>query len=122
MEGLHTELPEEALGAETVTRCRNLWWTLYIMDRHFSCSVGLPMSVKDSEITTKINPLNQGSQGDMARSLQVNLSHLLSVTLTSKSNLYQSFLDFLTETQRSTRLRKLLLENSLSKPGRSYTL
>lgn len=85
MEGLHTQLPEEDLGSETVTRCRNLWWTLYIMDRHFSCSVGLPMSVKDSEITTKINPLNMGSQGDMARSLQVNLSHLLSVTLTSKS-------------------------------------
>ena len=42
------------------------------------------MSVQDSDITTTVNPPNIGSQGDSARSLQVNLSHLLSVILTSK--------------------------------------
>ena len=57
------------------------------MDRHFSASVGLPMSVQDSDITITVNPPNLGSQGDSARSLQVNLSHLLSVILTSKSGL-----------------------------------
>lgn len=44
LEGLHTQLPEEALGSDTVARCRKLWWTLYIMDRHFSCSLGVPMN------------------------------------------------------------------------------
>ncbi|GLA71007.1 hypothetical protein AtubIFM55763_001287 [Aspergillus tubingensis] len=28
LEGLHTELPEQELGAAAVDRCRNLWWTL----------------------------------------------------------------------------------------------
>ncbi|KAL6409928.1 hypothetical protein AUP68_06334 [Ilyonectria robusta] len=83
LEGLHTQLPENELGTETVTSCRDLWWTLYIMDRHFSSSLGLPMSVQDSDITTTVNPPNLGSQGDSARSLQVNLSHLLSVILTT---------------------------------------
>lgn len=55
------------------------------MDRHFSSSLGLPMSVQDSDISTPVNPPNVGSQDDSARSLQVNLSHLLSVILTSKS-------------------------------------
>jgi hypothetical protein len=54
------------------------------MDRHFSSSLGLPMSVQDSDISTPVNPPNVGSQDDSARSLQVNLSHLLSVILTSK--------------------------------------
>ncbi|RGP76573.1 hypothetical protein FLONG3_5235 [Fusarium longipes] len=83
LEGLHTQLPDSELGSETVTRCRDLWWTLYIMDRHFSSSLGLPMSVQDSDISTPVNPPNVGSQHDSARSLQVNLSHLLSVILTT---------------------------------------
>ncbi|KAH0591670.1 hypothetical protein MHUMG1_10580 [Metarhizium humberi] len=58
MEGLHTQLPQEELGAEKVTHCRDLWWTLYIMDRHFSSSLGLPMSVQDGDITTPVNPPN----------------------------------------------------------------
>ncbi|KAM0417420.1 hypothetical protein ACHAPT_012569 [Fusarium lateritium] len=83
LEGLHTQLPESELGPQTLTCCRDLWWTLYIMDRHFSSSLGIPMSVQDSDITTTVNPPNIGSQGDSARSLQVNLSHLLSVILTT---------------------------------------
>ncbi|KAM0493873.1 hypothetical protein ACHAP8_008896 [Fusarium lateritium] len=70
LEGLHTQLPDNELGNETVTRCRDLWWTLYIMDRHFSSSLGLPMSVQDSDISTPVNPPNVGSQDDSARSLQ----------------------------------------------------
>ncbi|KAI2462765.1 hypothetical protein F4781DRAFT_419001 [Annulohypoxylon bovei var. microspora] len=83
LEGLHTQLPEHELGEETINSCRDLWWTLYLMDRHFSSSVGLPMSIQDSDITTPINPPNAGSRGDSFRTLQVNLSHLLSVILTT---------------------------------------
>ncbi|KAE8370188.1 Zn(II)2Cys6 transcription factor [Aspergillus caelatus] len=83
LEGLHTELPEEELGAATVTRCRNLWWTLYIMDRHLSSSLGLPMTTQDSDITTLIDPPSTCSQRDVTLSLQVRLSHLLSSILTS---------------------------------------
>lgn len=81
---MHTHLPEHELGSKMATHARDLWWTLYIMDRHFSSSVGLPMSVQDSDITTPVNPPGQGTAVDSARSLQVNLSHLMSVILTSK--------------------------------------
>ncbi|KAE8355439.1 Zn(II)2Cys6 transcription factor [Aspergillus coremiiformis] len=83
MEGLHTELPEAELGAATVTRCRNLWWTLYIMDRHVSSSLGVPMTTQDSDITTVVDPPSACSQRDATLSLQVRLSHLLSFILTS---------------------------------------
>lgn len=83
-EGLHTRLPEEQLGAETVVRCRNLWWTLYIMDRHFSYSVGLPMTTQDDDIGTLIDPPSSCSDRDVTLSLQAKLSHLLSFILTSK--------------------------------------
>ncbi|CAI7582224.1 unnamed protein product [Penicillium bialowiezense] len=69
LDGLHTELPEHELGVETVSRCRNLWWTLYVMDRHVSSSLGLPMTTQDSDITTTLNPAAAGSRPDATLSL-----------------------------------------------------
>ncbi|KAJ5167824.1 fungal-specific transcription factor domain-containing protein [Penicillium canariense] len=77
LEGMHTQLPEEVLGAETVARCRNLWWSLYTMDRHFSPSLGLPMTTKDSEITTLISS-SSSDPPDLAFSLQVRITRMLS--------------------------------------------
>lgn len=83
MEGMHTQLPEEVLGAETVARCRNLWWTLYIMDRHFSSSLGLPMTTKDGDITTLVNMGNSDPR-DLTFSLQVRLTRMLSFIIDGK--------------------------------------
>lgn len=101
MEGLHTPLPEDELGVETVSCCRDLWWTLYIMDRHFSASMGVPMSLQDNDITTPVKPPTQGSQEDSARSLQVNLSHLLAVILTTVYKPNRIPLDLFLEQTRS---------------------
>ncbi|PYI17868.1 Zn(II)2Cys6 transcription factor, partial [Aspergillus violaceofuscus CBS 115571] len=83
LEGLHTQLPEEEIGLQTVERCRNLWWTLYIMDRHFSSSLGIPMLTRDSDITTVLDSPSACSQRDATLCLQVRLSHLLSFILTT---------------------------------------
>ncbi|KAM0508977.1 hypothetical protein ACHAPB_001861 [Verticillium nonalfalfae] len=87
LEGLHTPLPEKELGAQMVKRCRNLWWTLYIMDRQFSTSLGLPMSIQDGGITTHLSVPGENSQEDTAVVLQVKLSQLLSHIL---SSIYQT--------------------------------
>ncbi|RYP72060.1 hypothetical protein DL769_004547 [Monosporascus sp. CRB-8-3] len=79
LEGLHTQLPEEELGSDTVIRGRNLWWNLYNLDRHISTSLGLPVSVADSDITTLVNASCNNSKEDTIFGLQVKLSHLLSV-------------------------------------------
>ena len=84
MEGLHTELPEEQLNARTIRRMQHLWWTIYIMDRYFSSSVGVPIALHDNEITTALTSPKDSSQRDATLSLQVKLSHLLSTVLNSK--------------------------------------
>jgi hypothetical protein len=84
LDGLHTELPEEELGVETVARCRNLWWTLYVMDRHVSSSLGLTMTTHDSDITTLLKPADVRSLRDATLSLHVKLSYLHSSILTCK--------------------------------------
>ncbi|KAJ5439990.1 uncharacterized protein N7458_010988 [Penicillium daleae] len=82
LEGMHTQLPEEVLGAATVARCRNLWWSLYTMDRHFSPSLGLPMTTKDSEITTLISSPSSSPQ-DLAFSLQVRITRMHSFIIST---------------------------------------
>ncbi|KAL4814526.1 hypothetical protein BDW67DRAFT_186725 [Aspergillus spinulosporus] len=66
LDGLHTELPGHELRVETVTRCRYLWWTLYVMDRHVSSSLALPMTTHDSDITTLLKPADAGSRREPA--------------------------------------------------------
>ncbi|KAJ5334559.1 hypothetical protein N7452_006962 [Penicillium brevicompactum] len=99
-EGLHTQLSEEQLGTDVVARCRNLWWTLYIMDRHFSYSVGLPMSAQDSDISTPIEPCT-ASHRDVALSLQAKLSHLLSSILTTVYKTEKTQVNVFLDTTRS---------------------
>ncbi|KAL3457668.1 hypothetical protein BJX64DRAFT_302444 [Aspergillus heterothallicus] len=101
MDGMHTQLPEDELGVETVARCRNIWWTLYILDRHISTSVGGSMTPQDGEITTLLDPPSTSSQNDATLGLLVRLSHLLSYILSSIYKGTQTQLGTFLETTRS---------------------
>ncbi|KAL3481034.1 fungal-specific transcription factor domain-containing protein [Aspergillus californicus] len=103
MDGMHTQLPEAELGHETVTRCRNLWWTLYVLDRHISSSVGASMTPQDSDITTLLDPpsMSTCSQSDATLGLLVRLSHLLSYILSSIYKSTKTQLGTFLETTRS---------------------
>jgi proline utilization trans-activator len=84
MEGLHTELPTEHLGAEGLRRCNNLWWTIYIIERHFSSTLGLPTGVHDCEVTTPLTSPRDSSQRDAILSLHVKVARLVSTVVSSK--------------------------------------
>ncbi|BCS23122.1 uncharacterized protein APUU_31347S [Aspergillus puulaauensis] len=101
MDGMHTQLPEDELGPQTVARSRNLWWTLYVLDRQISSSVGASMTPQDSDITTLLDPPNAGSQSDATLSLAVRLSHLLSYILSSIYKGDETQLGTFLETTRS---------------------
>ncbi|KAL5341923.1 hypothetical protein BJX70DRAFT_10513 [Aspergillus crustosus] len=101
MDGMHTQLPEDELGADTVARCRNLWWTLYVLDRHISSSVGASMTPQDGDITILLDPPNASSQSDATLGLLVRLSHLLSYILASIYKGTETQLGTFLETTRS---------------------
>jgi proline utilization trans-activator len=84
LEGLHTQLPEDELGPETVIRVRDLWWTLYIMDRQYSSSLGIPKMTQDDDITTLLEDLETTSHQGYVLILQVQLWRVYSKILNSK--------------------------------------
>jgi hypothetical protein len=112
MEGMHTQLPEDVLGSSTVVRCRNIWWSLYIMDRQFSPSLGLPMTTQDSDISTLINP-QVSDPRDVTFSLQVRITRMLSFIISGKSCLnYHAFsTSNMLNIKRSIKRRKRSLEH-----------
>ncbi|KAF6830286.1 hypothetical protein CPLU01_07461 [Colletotrichum plurivorum] len=137
LEGLHTQLPEDVLGSETVSRCRNLWWTLYIMDRHFSCSLGVPMNTQDMDITTLLDPPSDSSPQDATLALRVKLSHLLSSIINTVYKSERTLLgEFLEETrnilhtlaghaqeiERITRVKLQTSVDTMSRGTRDITL
>ncbi|CAG8273724.1 unnamed protein product [Penicillium salamii] len=100
IEGLHTQLPENELGTLTVTRCRNIWWTLYIIDRQISSALGLPMTVQDFDISALVDVPGTGTH-NLTLGLQVRLSQMMSSILrkifkTEKTHLGR-FLDLTSE-------------------------
>ncbi|KAL4799571.1 hypothetical protein BDV19DRAFT_400798 [Aspergillus venezuelensis] len=101
MDGMHTQLPEDELGPEIVARCRNLWWTLYVLDRHISSSVGASMTPQDSDISALLDPPTAGSQSDATLGLSVRLSHLLSYILSTIYKGTKTQLGTFLETTRS---------------------
>ncbi|KAL4952954.1 hypothetical protein BDW69DRAFT_195255 [Aspergillus filifer] len=101
MDGMHTQLPEDELGPEIVARCRNLWWTLYVLDRHISSSVGASMTPQDSDISALLDSPTAGSQSDATLGLSVRLSHLLSYILSTIYKGTKTQLGTFLETTRS---------------------
>ncbi|KAH6895914.1 fungal-specific transcription factor domain-containing protein [Thelonectria olida] len=51
--GLHRERPTDGgWSSETVSRCQRVWWTVYILERNFACTMGVPMTIHEEDITT----------------------------------------------------------------------
>ncbi|GKZ37446.1 hypothetical protein AbraIFM66950_008996 [Aspergillus brasiliensis] len=59
--GMHTCMPVTKLGEDSVERCRKIWWTVYILDRHMTSIQGLPQSIDDRFIRAKL-PSSVGSE------------------------------------------------------------
>ena len=82
MEGLHTELPSTT---PVCKRSRDLWWTVYTLDRQLSTSLGVPVSVQDHDISTPLYDTRNSAQEDCVLAMKVKLSQILSTVFDSKS-------------------------------------
>ncbi|CAI6096117.1 unnamed protein product [Clonostachys chloroleuca] len=80
--GLHRERPTRDWGPESTLRCQRAWWTVYILDRTFSSSMGVPIAIQDFDITAKM-PSRDGSRSSTALHIHVKLSNLISEVVNS---------------------------------------
>ena len=85
LEGMHTDLPAAQIGVKFAERCRNLWWTIYILDRTLSSAVGAPVSVQDAHIRQPLGSPTDLSPRDAILVLHVKLCRVVSSVLNGKN-------------------------------------
>jgi proline utilization trans-activator len=82
---MHTNMQDDGLDQEYVQRCRNVWWTVYILDRQMSTSMGVPVGLRDEDISASFPTFSMSSPKGLALELNVKLSGILSQIMNSKS-------------------------------------
>lgn len=81
---MHTNMQDEGLDQNYVQRCRNVWWTVYILDRQMSSLMGMPVGLRDEDISASFPTCLTSSQKSLALELNVKLSRVLSQIMNSK--------------------------------------
>lgn len=76
VQGMHTDMPVANLGQPLVQRCRKVWWTIYILDRHMTSLMGLPQSIRDEDITCQLPNFTVYPQRAAALNMQIKLARV----------------------------------------------
>lgn len=82
-QGLHRDLMGEFQDDPDVSRYRNAWWTLYVLDRKYSSLMGAPSSVHDCDISVPIPRDQSTSRKSNSLEMHVKLSRLIAKVLNS---------------------------------------
>lgn len=80
-EGMHTNMQVEGLTEQHVQRCRNVWWTVYVLDRQMSSLMGVPIAVKDDDISAYLPTFSGSLLKSQALELNVKLSGIIAQIL-----------------------------------------
>lgn len=81
--GLHTDMQDRHIPEETVQRARKIWWTVHLLDRQLSSLQGLPLAMRDTDISAEL-PSFQGSvQNVSILNIHLQLSSILAMIVTS---------------------------------------
>ncbi|CEJ58086.1 hypothetical protein PMG11_06757 [Penicillium brasilianum] len=83
IEGIHRHVPEELGGPQLSSRCRTIFWVVYMLDREFSALIGAPSSIRDEDITVRLPADVENSVEHINLTLHVRLSRLMAQILTT---------------------------------------
>lgn len=66
-EGMHTDVHNHTLPSSVIERRREIWWTVYTLDRQMTALLGVPPSISDDNIYCNL-PQFAGSTMKLAAS------------------------------------------------------
>lgn len=77
--GMHTDMPSQFVARHTIQRCREAWWTVYILDRQMTSLMGVPLMLHDDDITARIPSYTDSAQKSVALNIQIKISKATAV-------------------------------------------
>ena len=82
--GMHTEMSSQQVDDNLSQRFRNVWWTVYVLDRQMSSLMGVPMAISDESISAQLPTFHDSPRKATAMDIQIKLSRILAQILDSK--------------------------------------
>ncbi|KAK7228238.1 hypothetical protein V2G26_000408 [Clonostachys chloroleuca] len=76
-QGMHTDMPQDELGADVVERSRKAWWTAYLLDRQMTSLMGVPQSIHDDDVHSQLPDYADSPQRRTALAMQIRLSRTM---------------------------------------------
>lgn len=83
IEGLHTNTQADLLGDDYVRRGRQIWWTVYSLDRRIATAMGVPHSLLEEDITAPLPGSESTSINLLGQTLHIRICQLLGKVIRS---------------------------------------
>lgn len=83
-EGFHTDMQGRNLNESDARRCRRIWWTIYVLDHRLTSLLGLPISMRESEVLTSRPDSDESTQRPEILDIHVCLSKIIAQIVESK--------------------------------------
>jgi proline utilization trans-activator len=81
---VHTNMSNRNLADPMRERCREIWWTIYILDSHMSALMGVPQSLSEHDVTAQLPEFAAHTSKSLALGIHVKLARATSSILQSK--------------------------------------
>ncbi|KAF2717807.1 hypothetical protein K431DRAFT_349272 [Polychaeton citri CBS 116435] len=80
-EGIHTDIRSEHYSEVKLQRCREIWWTVYILDCHMSSLNGSPLTLAEKDIRARLPSFSGSEQKSNALGIHVKLAKTIALVL-----------------------------------------
>lgn len=91
-QGMHTDMPQDELGADVVERSRKAWWTAYLLDRQMTSLMGVPQSIHDDDVHSQLPDYADSPQRRTALAMQIRLSRTMCAINKGKEDQYATII------------------------------
>lgn len=85
-QGLHIESHGDNLNYDLAERCRETWWTTFILDRQMSSLLGVPLALSDQDVTAKLPRFGGSTRRAAAMSTHVEIAKATATIIKSQSS------------------------------------
>jgi hypothetical protein len=82
-QGMHTDMRSRHLSETVLERCREIWWTVYILDRQMTSLMGAPVGLSDDDISQCLPSFSGSPRKSLALNLHAKLAKATAVILQS---------------------------------------
>jgi hypothetical protein len=81
---VHTNMSNRNIADPMRERCREIWWTIYILDSHMAVLMGVPQSLSEHDVTAQLPEFAAHTSKSLALGIHVKLARATSSILQSE--------------------------------------